>query len=351
MSIREYTTWELDEVVRMVEVQQPFLLGRFFGRTKSFDTEQIEFDIVDRGRRIAPFVSPLVQGRVMRREGYRTVAFKPAYIKLTDLIRPTDTFTRTQGERPGGSMSPQARMDRLVAETYERHRVGIDIRKEWMCASALVNGSITVSGDSYPTVVVDLGRDPALTVALAGGARWSQTTADPMADIESMASLIRRKSRGRVLTDLIMNGVTWGQLRNLLKTDLVLAKLLSTQVTFSTNMSFDVLPRQMQPEGELVGNIAGRFRVWVYDGFYNDDAGAEQKFIPDYKVVCVSASGVEGVQYQGAILDIDANLEPRDIFTKSKLHFDPSGLELLTQTAPLCVMRMPNASGVLTVHV
>lgn len=347
--LRHYATWEVDQMVQYIETQPGFLVRTFFPRMKSFQTEQIEFDIVDKGRRIAPFVSPLVQGRVMRDEGSRVMAFKPAYIKLADLIRPTDTFTRRPGETYGGSMTPQARLDRILADVIERHRLGIELRKEWMAAQALFTGTITVSGQDYPTSVVDFGRDPALSVTLTLGARWNQTTADPMKDIEDMATLVRRKSRGSIVTDLVMNGTTWGLLRNLFKADAVLTKLFNNEIRISPTATADLLPRNGNTEAELVGDLAGRFRLWVYDGFYNDENFAEQPFVPDNKVLFIAGGGIEGTQYQGAILDLEANMEPREIFTKTKMQFDPSGLQVLTQSAPLVGPRRANASAVLTV--
>lgn len=347
--IREYATWEVDELVRYVETQPGFLVGRFFNRVKSFQTESIEFDIIDKGRRIAPFVSPFVQGRVMRDEGYRTMQFKPAYIKLADLIRPQDTFTRRQGEPYGGNLTPQARMDRMLADVIERHQLGIDLRKEWMAAQALVYGSVTIAGESYPTSVVDFGRDAALSVTLSGGARWNQTTADIVTDIENMASLVRRKSRGTIVSDIIMNGVTWSYMRARIKDDLILKKLFDTQLNVAPTSTVDIGPRNGNTDAEQVGSLSGRFKIWVYDGFYNDENFGEVAFIPDNKVIFISNAGVEGTQYQGAIMDVEANMEPRDVFTKTKMEFDPSALRVLTQSAPLVAPRRANASGVLTV--
>lgn len=348
-ALRQYATYEVDEIVRNIEVQPPYLIDRYFGRTRSFDTETIEFDIIDRGRRIAPFVSPLTPGRVPRRPGSRLMQFKPAYIKLLNMIRPQDTFTRLPGEAYGGTMSPQARADRILAEYIEMHQGMIDVRMEWMAAQGMVAGSITVSGEDYPTSVVNFGRDPALSVTLTGGALWSApTTADPISDFETMALLVRRKSRGSIVTDAIMNGVTWGLLRKIILTRTDIQPLYSTFQRIVPGSSFDLGPR-VNISAEYVGRISDRFNIIVYDGFYHDDNGAEQVFLPNNKVLFVASNGLEGTKYQGAILDLDANMEPRDIFVKTWMDKNPSGLQVLTQTAPLVAARRPNCVGVLTV--
>lgn len=348
-TVRAYQTYEVDEIVTQIESQPPYLLDRYFGRTKSFDTETIEWDVVDRGRRIAPFVSPLTPGRVMRRPGSRIMQFKPAYIKLLKLIRPTDTFTRMPGEPYGGAMSPQARMDRLLAETIQMHMEATDTRLEWMAAQSMVNGSITVSGEDYPTVIVNFGRDPALVVTLSGGALWSNpTTADPISDFETIALLVRHKSRGAVVQDFIMNGVTWGLLRTIIGTQDKIKNLYSVFQRVVPISTYDLGPRR-DVLAEYVGRISDRFNLIVYDGFYHDDNGVEQKLIPDNRVIAVASSGLEGTRYHGAILDIEAQMQPRDFFVKTWLEKNPSGLQVLSQSAPLVAPRRPNATGVLIV--
>jgi hypothetical protein len=349
LQMRVYQTYEIEEMVSQIEVQAPYLLDRYFGRTRSFDTETIEWDVMDRGRRIAPFVSPLTPGRVMRRPGSRVMQFKPAYIKLLKLIRPTDTFTRMPGEAYGGQMTPQQRMDRILAETIQTHMEATDTRLEWMAASALVNGSITVSGEDYPTVVVNFGRDPSLQVTLTGAAMWSApTTADPIQDFENMALLVRHKSRGSVVQDFIMNGVTWGLLRTIIGTQAKVQALYNVFWRVVPPSTFDLGPRR-DVQAEYVGRISDRFNLIVYDGFYHDDNGVEQKLIPDNKVIAVASAGVEGTRYHGAIMDIEAQMQPRDFFVKTWLEKNPSGLNVLSQSAPLVAPRRPNATGVLTV--
>ena len=39
--LRMYQTYEVEEIVQQIEVQAPYLLDRYFGRVRSFDTEMI----------------------------------------------------------------------------------------------------------------------------------------------------------------------------------------------------------------------------------------------------------------------------------------------------------------------
>lgn len=348
IQLSRYETWELDAMVAQIERPNPWLLRTFFKRSKFFDTKQIEFDIVDRGRRLAPFVAPEVAGKPMVREGFRTRTLTPAYIKPTALVQPGQAFTRLAGEGAyGGVLSPKQRFDAIVAEHLNLHEESIDNRLEWMSAQALVRGGITIQGEAYPKVYVDFGRDPSLTVALTGAAKWDQTTSAPLQDIETNSLNVRRISKGAVVTDLVMDGAAW----NLMKKNAAIADLIDIRFRRDVNgtTAIDGGPRTTMNEAVYVGTLQGRIDLWVYDAYYQDDAGADQPFIPPNTVIGVAGAALEGTQYFGAIIDLDAEIQARRSFSKSKVLFNPSGLELVTQSGPLVAPKRPNAMFVLTV--
>jgi hypothetical protein len=202
-------------MVEQIERPLPWLLRTFFGRTKFFETKQIEFDIVDRGRRMAPFVAPEVAGKPMVREGYRTRTLAAA-------IHQADRSGRAgSGVHPSRGRRPVRR--RAVAEAAlrpDRCRVPRPARRDDRQpsrmdgrAGARHGGDHHLRAKVYPKTHVDFGRDASLTVALTGGAKWDQSTATPLVDIETNALLVRKKSKGAVVTDLVMDGAPWNLLK------------------------------------------------------------------------------------------------------------------------------------------
>jgi hypothetical protein len=95
---------------------------------------------------MAPFVSPLVEGKLVESRKYQTNTFKPAYIKdkrAPDLRKP---IRRQIGERIGGEYTAAEReMLNLQFEMTDQIDM-INRRLEWMAASALVSGTVTVAG-------------------------------------------------------------------------------------------------------------------------------------------------------------------------------------------------------------
>lgn len=346
--VDRYSTWEMDAIVESISPAFRFLVNTFFSQVKQFEGEFIEHDIVEGGHRVAPFVSPMQNGRPTRRLGFRTYQMKPAYIKLADTVRPYDGWTRTAGEPYGGSLSPQQRIDRIVSEQIATHFDMIAGRMELMARDALFNGQITITSDNYPTSIVDFERDP--NNAATVGTLWNAGGATPLADIQAHAITINRSSRGAIVNTLVMSAAIW----DILMTIQEVRDLVNRDLNLSPGTSgLEFGPRSASHEAQYRGRLAGQYDMWTYDGYYEDDTGTEQDIMPANQVLFLAEqgpnSGMQARRYHGAILDMDAGIQPRESFVKARNLWDPSGVEVLTQTAPMLGVRRPNATGVLTV--
>lgn len=106
MAFDLYGTADLLDVVRVAPVESAYWLDGWFTSVRQFDTAEIMFDKIKTVRKLAPFVSPVVQGRVMKSRGFETRTFAPAYVKPKHVVDPNRQFTRRVGEVPGlGSSS------------------------------------------------------------------------------------------------------------------------------------------------------------------------------------------------------------------------------------------------------
>jgi len=342
-----YETWELDEIVSAIEPTNPFMLSMFFSSGIVQSTAStIEWDIEERGQRMAPFVSPYVPGRETKGNGHFSSVLKPAYVKPAKTLYPEMAYVRQPGEPYGGTLTPKERMDRLLAKQIALHDEMLTNRMNWMAVKAMTDGQIVISGDDYQSVTVDFGQNANLRVAtLSAGARWSQTTGLPLDDIESLALNIRKISYGAVADTIVMDGQAWGYFRTRMQNNVLFDQTLA----FRNGSSLDIGPRS-NIGGQLVGRVAGRFDIWVYDGYYEDDEGTQTAFMTAYSCIVAAKGDLQGKQYYGAIQDLDAGLVPQRMFHKTKTEWDPSGLKLLSQSAPAIAPRRRNAYGRLIVH-
>lgn len=337
-----YSTGSLNRVVSRIRPIPTLFLSTFFPEIVVSEKEEIYFDVTDNKPRIAPFVHPMKEGKLVESQGYSTKSFKPAYIKDLRVHNPLKAVKRRAGEAITGELTmEQRRQMNLMADLQDQDDMLVR-RLEIMAAEAVRAAKQTIVGDGI-NAVVDFGRDAALTITLTSTAKWDDATkTDQSNDFETWSDLMLQKS-GVSGGIVIMDVKAW----KLLKRDTNLTKLLDKAYKGGDGTKLDMAPRFRTEGAQYKGNI-GDFEVWVYSHPYIDASGNAANIMPDNTVIMASASQLEGVQHFGAILDEDALRAARS-FTKSWTVQNPSSRQLLMQSAPLMVPYRPNASLVVTV--
>lgn len=342
-----HDTTTLVRVVRDLKRPSKFLLDMFFGNTIEYDTEEVAIDVEINRRRMAPFVSPVVQGKVVQGQGYRTDTYKPPYIKDKRVLDPKRPVRRSIGERIGGELTPAEREQANIAYELSDQVDMIDRRMEWMAASALTAGSITVSGEGFPTATISFGRAAGLTVALTSTARWStdggltaNTAVSPSANIEAWATAVMKES-GVPPTDIVFTPLAW--------------KLFKLDPAVKDGID---LVRGGNSTIELGGGIViggqfkgtwGTYRLWLYNDWYIDPADDTEKAMLTDGTVIMGSAMIEGTRAFGCIMDPKFNYGALAYAPKTWVEEDPARRFLMTQSAPLVIPTRPNASFAATV--
>jgi Phage major capsid protein E len=346
MTISLYGTTELVIVQQALPNLPDGFWRNLFPRVITSDREEIMFEQLDLDdRKLAPFVAPNVQGRVMRGQGYSARSFKPAYTKPKHVVDPTKAMARSFGEPLLGGRSLQQRFDAHVANNLRLEREAIERRWDWMACRAVADGMVTVVGEDYPSKTVDFLRDPSLTVTLLTTARWDQlTTADPLADLQS-ASDDSFVLGNAPITDIVFGTSAWG---SFIKNEAVLDLLDVTKRGSTSDFSRTGLNSNtnFQSMGFIDGG-QGRFNLWRYSNWYSavDEATgslSKTQFL-DPRDVVGYGPGIQGAACFGAILDADAGfVAEASIFPKMWKENDPSVVYTMSQSAPLYVPGNPN---------
>lgn len=342
-----YNTATLAEVLRHQRTIKPFWL-QFFPTQLNFDTEEIFFDkVYEDTRYLAPFVVPNVQGRVMNIGGYASRSFRPAYVKPKHVVDPSMTIERLAGETPYlGNLSPAQRRDAIVAQLLARQKQLCQNRNEWLAAKALIDGTVTIVGEDYPSTLVDFRRDSSLSYTLSGTARWSQSDGDPLADLKAARQNVYNRS-GSKITRHVFGAAAWDYFNARVDVKELMNRNYGGYETNVTRMDDGYEGQEYM--GTIAGlNGAGRIEVWVDTSKYKDENGTEQFFLEQNTVVGVG--DVQGKRCFGAIKDFDAELKAMEMFSKMWREKDPSVEYLMTQSAPLMVPRNPDASFSILVH-
>ena len=330
-----FSTDVLTAVLQSLLGNPQFLLDRFFGITQAEASEQIHFDVIQGKRRVAPFVSPLVEGQVVATQGFVTNTFTPAYIKdkrVFDMNRP---LKRGPGEQIGGTMAPADRLRALIAFDMQDQLSMLRRRLEVMCGEVLTTGKSTITGDKYPTQVVDFQRSANHTIVASP--LWSAGSPPILNNLQDWAQIVLEDT-GVFPNDVIMTVDVW----KIFRADAGITNVLNIFRRYTDLPG--VMPMAQVTEGGVqMGQIEG-FNIWVYSGWYVDPAdGVEKPILPPGTVILCSPA-LEGVQAYGAIRDEEIGLQPVPYYVKSWIQYDPSVRYVMLQSAPIMVPFRPNAS-------
>lgn len=344
-----FDTSALVQVVPNLKTSQNWLLDKFFPNIVESNTEEVAIDVDVGLRRMAPFVSPLVEGKMVESRKYQTNTFKPAYIKdkrAPDLRKP---IRRQIGERIGGEYTAAEReMLNIQFEMADQIDM-INRRLEWMAASALTTGTVTVAGEGYETKVVDFARSAALTITLSGSDKWPLTVASgttntqPSDDIEDWQTQFLKES-GSVPTDIVFTNKSWKAFR-------LDTTIKDNAITFPALSPFgnQINAGAQIQKGAVYKGRWGNFDLWLYNDWFIDPLDNKEKpMIPDGAVI-MSSADLMGTRAFGVIMDPAFNYGPMAYAPKSWLIEDPAQRLLLMQSAPLVIPSRVNASLCATV--
>jgi len=342
-----YSTNVLMGVVQNLKTPNPWLLDMCFTQEFVDPSEEIHFDVIPGKRRIAPFVSPYVEGRVVESLGQNVKTFKPAYIKDKRVFNPAIGQKRTAGEQIGGSLTPEQRMQLHLATQLQDQIDMVARRMEVMASEALRLGTVTVAGEGYPTTTVNFGRTAGNTIAnLSGGTLWSANpttpTSFPLDNLQDWG-LVGLQNSSRFPADVVLGVDAWKAFRVHLS--------VKDRLYGIHNLGLGLNQGAAATEGgQFMGRI-DNFNIYVYSGWYVDPAtGTETPIFPAKACLMTSFKseqsqpGVEGVRAFGAIMDERAGLQAVPYFPKSWLNEDPAVRYLMLQSAPLVVPTRPDAS-------
>jgi hypothetical protein len=332
-----FSTDVLTAVLQSLLGNPQFILDRFFPNTQSEPSEQIHFDVIQGKRRVAPFVSPLVEGQVVASQGFNTNTFTPAYIKdkrVFDMNRP---LKRSPGEQIGGTMSPADRQRYLIAFDMQDQLAMMRRRLEVMAGEVLATGKSTITGDKYPTQVVDFGRLNTHTFDISGSTPWTTTGSGPLDNLQDWAQIVL-EDVGVFPNDVLMDVTTW----KIFRANDVIQQRLNIYRTIGALPTM-AMAAQVEEGGVFMGTVDG-FNIFVYSGWYIDPADGTQKSILPAKTVIMASPAMMGVQAFGAIRDEEVGLQATPYFVKSWIQFDPSVRYIMLQSAPLIVPFRPDAS-------
>lgn len=314
------------------------------------DDEDIKFAKLPSARRVmAPFVLPTEQGKpIFSRRGQSVEAFKPAYIKPKDVVRPEEAGNVLPSEifnNGGNRPSLAQRFDARVVEVQNFHQRAINMQIAWMCARAFIDAKLTVSygrdqGAANPEVTIDFGRAANQTIALSGTFWDSSEDYDILGNIQTWMDIMRLAPLGGSPTRMYVGSKVAGLFaKNTKIREQMNNQYRGNNVNVTTGLLTKADPLY------LIGNLSPTLEVWGYsDQVENPDGTLVEMFDP--RDILLVAPGATGIMAFGAIYDAEAmqsgNGMSVDIFPKMWVTKDPGEVYIMNQSSPLPIPMYPN---------
>lgn len=279
--IRE--TYKLVKTVKKMYPVVQFLKDRYFPDGSVYYSEKALIEFKKKGRKIAPFVIPLVNGIVMEKDGYRTDIVDAPYIAPKRVITAKELEQKAFGESPESGRSPEQRENELESEFIDDNRISILRRHEQMCAELLLTGQIMMKhyataedaakGENYELKYLRFYEGEFKNKYRFTKKFKDMTTSEKIQEFYKMATVLRK--RGIRATDIVMTS----DVSMLLMSDKDFLEFYNKAKVNIGEINPTELPDGVVSNGSI--NINGVvMTLFTYDEIYEDLDGEEKEILP-----------------------------------------------------------------------
>ena len=311
-----------------------WLLDKFFPNRPSFDRDEVPLAEINTVHDLAPLVSPHQPGKPFDTKRAAKVDFvQPAYYKPKNMVTLATSFDealmerlRTAGIISTGSqqLSDQEKMMIAQIAVMKRNHDAIDNSVLLMATELLLKGKYLLQSDDYAYNLVDYDRDASLKFSPL--TPWNQAGAKPVTDIEAMEKLLLDADGGGSKAYL-MSGKVWAALS-------ANDEFKERFVKPYAGIAVPYKPSLNVQEGASFKGYLDEKELWVFDATYRLASGVK-RFIPDDYFGAIS--DLNGSVAQCKIKNMLANGAVQKYFDRQWYSEDPSGIYLMTESAPLAV--------------
>lgn len=277
---------ETRKLIRTVKKLYPvvqFFKNRYFPDGPVYYSQKVLIETKNKGRKIAPFVVPVVGGIVMETEGYRAREIEAPYIAPKMPITAKELEQKAFGESPESDRTPENRENEIEAEHLDDLRQSILRRMESMCTSIITDGRIVMNHyasaedaatNTNPDVKLLQFYDAHFENRYKMGKPFADMTAsEKIMELYKMAAKL--KKRGFKATDIVMTA----DVSMLLMTDEKFLDFYDKSKVNIGSIDQKEIPDGVTYNGSI--NINGIvMSMFTYDNDFEDLDGAIKEMLP-----------------------------------------------------------------------
>lgn len=331
-----YEPRTMGRIVSKLPPVRTFFRSTFFRHEETFVTKNVDVDFVKGTRKVAPFVSRLIGGKIVPNTGYSTKTYTPPLVAPEKVTTVDDLLQRQPGENPYSGRTPAERAVVKMAQDFTELRDQIARREELMCCQSIFTGTIPVIGDGV-NEIIDFGFTNKETITTATK-KWTNAASDPIEDLKRWHETVQKT--GFVNCDMCVMG------SDVAKAFINHEKVMKQLDVRNYNLAV-IQPKQLPNGVTYIGTIHEiGLDIYKYNEWYLDDwtvpETPEEKPLVPVDTLALLSSTVNYSMYYGAITLIDEatgnfrTVEGKyvaDTWAKRK----PARRFLNLSSAPLCV--------------
>lgn len=293
MGVSFYSTFALISAYKMMQRPKSFLRDRYFPCNPSkdiFNTEQVLIEIGEGSKKLAPFVTPLKGGVLMKRNASRMESFTPPTIAPARTLTSDELKKRGFGEAIGGNLSPAQRQQQYLLTDIEELGDSITRREELMASDILFTNKcvmkhIADDSEKGEDVQLDFTNNGDNNALYTPSIKWTVDTAFETIERDFYAMILMLTNRGIAAEDVLMGT----EVALILKNNKEFLKHLDTD-----NLDAGAVTAVKDVDGAaLWGTIVimgRRLNLFLYEETYEADDGTVKSYIPADKI-CITAPG------------------------------------------------------------
>lgn len=331
-----YEPRTMGRIVTKLPPVRTFFRSTFFRNEETFVTKNVDVDFVKGTRKVAPFVSRLIGGKIVANTGYETKTYTPPLVAPEKVTTVDDLLQRAPGENMYSGRTPAERAVVKMAQDFTELRDQITRREELMCCQSIFTGTIPIIGDGV-NEVIDFSFTNKETITTATK-KWTNAASDPIEDLKRWHETVQKT--GFINCDMCVMG---SDVAKAFVNHEKVMKLLDVK-----NYALAVIQPKQLPNGVTylgtiheIGLDIYKYNEWYLDD-WTDPTTPEEKPLVPVDTLALLSSTANYSMYYGAITLIDEatgnfrTVEGKyvaDTWAKRK----PARRFLNLSSAPLCV--------------
>ena len=265
-----------------------FLSGMFQSPRRNFhNSEEVEIDIIRSEEDISIAIQDLSTGARLNSEDiYTNKGFKPPIHKEAGAINAHTLIKRMPGADPFQAVDFQANALTKGVRLGQKLQRKILRAVEQQSSQVLTTGTVTLV-DASGNAIYTIDYKPKATHFPTVGIAWSSASSTKLADIESLANVIR--GDGLANPDMLIMGEN--SYEQFIQDQSVLDRMDNRRIAGNGIVPLTTMGNGGQFRGVIdIGNY--KYDIWTYAGRYKDpQTGTSTKFIADDKVIVRASSG------------------------------------------------------------